>query len=163
MVWSQECFCCLYFEKKRNPGLHIYQWWHDTDLKSTKRKKKALCSCLNILVGLTGLWWRTGQGWRFQTPPSCPSPPRGDRPVGRRLWSPACSPGRNAERVEMASGGNNLRKQQKKKVILYRLSGMLHSVNCHIYASFIKYRSSAQCTQRNVTQNANSQILLKGI
>lgn len=34
----QECSCCLYFGKKT--PRHIYQWWHDAELKSTKRKKK---------------------------------------------------------------------------------------------------------------------------
>lgn len=146
MGWPQEYSCYLYFEK-RNTGLHIYQWWHNTDLKSTKRKKKkALCSCLNVLVVcLTGLWWHTGQGWHSQTPPSCPSPPRGDRPVGRPLRWPACSPGKNAERVETVSGGNNLRQTTTAttKKIFYssRLSGMLRGVNCHIYTSFIKYSS----------------------
>lgn len=135
MVWLQQSSCCLYFRKK------------EIQVQSTKGKetnKQTLCSCLNVLVGLTGLWWHTGQGWHFQTPPSCPSPPRGDRLVGHPLRSPACSLGRNAERVETVSGGNNLRQitattTTKKTFYSSRLSGMLCSVNCHSFASIIKY------------------------
>lgn len=137
--------------------------------KVQKEKKKTLCSCLNVLlVCLTGLWWHTGQGWRFQTPPLCPSPLRVDRPVGRRLRSPACSPGRNAERVEMVSGGNNLRqtttatKKKTKTFYSSRLSGMLRSVNCHIYALFIKYSSASGCVVYTKKCHTKCKLTFKG-
>lgn len=115
----------LFVFRKKDSQAHLSVVTRCRTEKYKKKKKKTLCSCLNVLlVCLTGLWWHTGQGWRFQTPPWCPFPLRVDRPVGRRLRSPACSPGRNAERVEMVSGGNNLRQtttatKKKQKNILF--------------------------------------------
>lgn len=153
MVWSQQSSCCLCFRKKETQACTVIggdamQTWEVQKRKKNK-KTQTLCSCLNVLVGLTGLWWHTGQGWHFQTPPSCPSPPRGDRLVGHPLRLPACSLGRNAERVETVSGGNNLRQTTattttKKTLYSSRLSGMLRSVNCHSYASIIRYSTDPE-------------------